>query len=95
VGPVNPLLFTLGYEQIPPHLRGRVIGALTAGAWAAIPAGILLGGVLVDAVGVAATFLGIGLCYLGVSVYGFFNPAFHEMDRRPDGAGEVESGAGR
>src|SRR5919106_760083 len=28
--------------------------------------------------------LGIGLCYLVVATYGFFNPAFREMDRRPD-----------
>ena len=76
VGPINPLLFTVGYEQIPPHMRGRVIGVLTAGAWAAIPAGILLGAILVDALGVAATLFAIGLCYLAVTTYGFFNPAF-------------------
>jgi MFS family permease len=81
VGPINPLLSTLGYEQIPSHMRGRVIGVLTAGAWAAIPAGILLGGVLVEAVGVAATLFAVGVCYLAVTVYGFFNPAFREMDR--------------
>jgi MFS family permease len=86
VGPINPLLFTVGYEQIPPHMRGRVIGVLTAGAWAAIPAGILLGAILVDALGVAATLFAIGLCYLAVTTYGFFNPAFREMDRRPDEA---------
>jgi MFS family permease len=88
-GPLNPLLYTLGYEHIPPHLRGRVLGAITAGAWAAIPAGVLLGGVVVEAVGVGATFLGIGVCYLAVSVFGFFNPAFREMDRRPGDAPET------
>jgi hypothetical protein len=46
------------------------------------PLGVLLGGVIVGAIGVAATFLGIGLCYLVVTVYGFFNPAFRAMDRR-------------
>jgi hypothetical protein len=46
---------------------------------------VLLGGVIVEAVGVAATFAGIGLCYLGVTSYGFFNPAFRELDHR--GAG--------
>jgi hypothetical protein len=34
---------------------------------------------------VAATFLGIGLCYLVVTCYGFFNPAFRVMDRRQTG----------
>jgi MFS family permease len=83
VGPLNPLLGTLSYEIVPAELRGRVIGALTSGAWAAIPAGILLGGILVDTVGVAATFAGIGVCYLAVTVFGFFNPAFRDMDRNP------------
>jgi MFS family permease len=87
VGPLNPLLGTLSYEIVPAQLRGRVLGAITSGAWAAIPAGILLGGILVDAVGVSATLLGIGICYVGVSVFGFFNPAFRDMDRRPDGGG--------
>jgi MFS family permease len=80
-GPINPLLATVQYELVPARLRGRVLGAVKAGAWASIPAGVLLGGVLVSAIGLAATFLGIGVCYLAVTVYGFFNPAFREMDR--------------
>jgi MFS family permease len=80
-GPINPLLVTVEYELVPTRLRGRVFGAVKAGAWASIPAGVLLGGVLVGAVGLAATFLGIGVCYLAVSLYGFFNPAFRELDR--------------
>jgi MFS family permease len=80
-GPINPLLLTVEYELVPTRLRGRVLGAIKAGAWASIPAGVLLGGVLVEAIGLAATFLGIGVCYLAVTVYGFFNPAFREMDR--------------
>jgi MFS family permease len=82
-GPINPLLATVQYELVPTRLRGRVLGAVKAGAWAAIPAGVLLGGVLVEAIGVAATFLGIGICYLAVTLYGLFNPAFREMDRHP------------
>ena len=36
---------------------------------------------------VAPTFLVIGLGYVGVSAFGFFNPAFHEMhDRSVDNA---------
>jgi predicted MFS family arabinose efflux permease len=80
-GPINPLLLTVEYELVPTRLRGRVLGAVKAGAWASIPAGVLLGGVLVEAIGLAATFLGIGVCYLAVTAYGFFNPAFREMDR--------------
>lgn len=82
-GPINPLLATIQFELVPTNLRGRVFGATRAGAWAAIPLGILLGAFVVDAVGVAPTFLAIGVCYLAVTGFGFFNPAFHEMDRRP------------
>ena len=66
-GPLNPLLLTVSTEVVPTRLRGRVFGATRAGAWAAIPLGILLGGVVVETMGVAATLLAIGLCYLVVT----------------------------
>lgn len=80
-GPINPLLYTVQAEIVPSRLRGRVFGAARAGAWAAIPLGVLLGGLLVGAIGVAATLLVIGVGYAAVVSYGFFNPAFREMDR--------------
>lgn len=79
-GPLNPLIFTVTAEIVPTQLRGRVFGAVRAGAWASIPLGILIGGVLVETVGVAETFLAIGICYSAVVGYGFFNRAFREMD---------------
>jgi MFS family permease len=92
-GPINPLLGTLQFQLVPAELRGRVFGAITAGAWAAIPAGVLLGGLVVDAIGVGPTFLVIGLCYALVVGYGFFNPAFREMDTvgRPPEAAQPSS----
>jgi len=86
-GPLNPLLFTVTAELVPANLRGRVFGAVRAGAWSAIPIGILLGGLLVETVGVAATFLGIGIAYAVLVAYGFFNPAFREMDRAAEEPG--------
>jgi len=83
-GPINPLLFTVSSEVVPTRLRGRVFGATRAGAWASIPLGILLGGVAVQTLGVVSTLFIIGICYLAVTSYGFFNPAFREMDRRPE-----------
>jgi predicted MFS family arabinose efflux permease len=80
-GPINPLLNTVEFEVVPPEMRGRVFGAAKASSWGAIPLGVLLGGAIVDAAGVSVTFLGIGLSYLAVTVYGFFNSAFREMDR--------------
>jgi MFS family permease len=87
-GPVNPLIFTIVAERVPVQLRGRVFGAVRAGAWASIPLGILAGGALVATIGVAATFLSIGVAYVALTLYGFFNPAFREMGRpyeSPDG----------
>ena len=80
-GPINPLIFTIVAEIVPLHLRGRVFGAVRAGAWASIPLGILVGGVLVSTIGVAATFLAIGISYTALVAYGFFNPTFRELDR--------------
>jgi MFS family permease len=83
-GPLNPLLLTVASEVVPVRLRGRVFGASRAGAWASIPLGILLGGVVVETIGVAAALLAIGLGYVAVTSYGFLNPAFRDLDRRPD-----------
>lgn len=79
-GPINPLLFTVQTEIVPSHLRGRVFGAVRAGAWAAIPLGILLGSAVVAVAGVAVTFLAMGVLLAAVVGYGYFNPAFREMD---------------
>jgi predicted MFS family arabinose efflux permease len=80
-GPLNPVLQTVAYERIPTELRGRVFGATTAGAYLAIPAGTLLGGLVIEAIDVGPTLLVIGVCYLLVTGFGLVNPAFREMDR--------------
>ena len=80
-GPLNPLLFTVTAEVVPTALRGRVFGAVRAGAWASIPLGVMVGGAVLGAMGLVATFLAIGVCYTCVVAFGFFNPAFRELDR--------------
>jgi MFS family permease len=89
-GPINPLLFTVMTEIVPTELRGRVFGAVRGGAWAAIPLGILLGGVAVAAIGAPATFLAMGLLLAAVVGYGFLNRTFRELDSR--GSAGSESG---
>jgi MFS family permease len=89
-GPLNPVILTVTSEVVPNRLRGRVFGAVRATAWAAIPLGVMLGGLLVEAAGLAATFFGIGVCYFAVTAYGFVNPAFREMDARPSAADAEE-----
>src|SRR5574338_532956 len=41
-GPINPIISTVIFERVPPAMRGRVLGPLTAGAWVAMPLGMLL-----------------------------------------------------
>jgi MFS family permease len=82
--PLNPILNTVGFERIPAVLRGRVLGTITAAAYSAIPLGILGGGLLIEVIGVGPTLLAIGVCYLAVTGYGFFNATFRAMDERPE-----------
>ncbi len=81
--PINPILNTVGYERIPAEARGRVLGTITAGAFSAIPLGMLVGGVVVETLGIGGTLLAIGVCYLAVTSYGLVNPAFRVMDAAP------------
>jgi MFS family permease len=83
-GPLNPLLATVAYERVPPHLRGRVLGTASAGSYLAIPAGAILGGLAVQHFGVSATLFGIGVAYLAVTSAGIFNRTFRQMDVRPE-----------
>ena len=82
-GPLNPVLQTVAYERVPHHMRGRVLGATIAGAYLAIPAGAVLGGIVVERFGVGATLFGIGVCYLAVTLTGVFNPTLRQMDPEP------------
>ena len=80
VAPVNPLLLTATYRRIPPELRARVLGALTAGVFAGIPLGGLLGGYLIAVIGLRPTLLLIGACYILTTLSLLVNPAIREMD---------------
>ena len=83
-GPLNPVIQTVAYERVPAHMRGRVFGATIAGAYLAIPAGAVLGGLVLDRFGVPATLFGIGVCYLAVTTAGVFNRTFRSMDPEPE-----------
>ncbi len=64
-------------------MRGRVFGTITAGAWIAMPFGMLLGGVLTEKLGVSTVLIGLG------SHLPFNNPQhdFHSSNAR-DGSEE-------
>ena len=56
-GPIAPLTNYAMQTRTPERLRGRVVGVVTSSEYAAGPAGFLLGGPLVDALGVRPAFL--------------------------------------
>jgi MFS family permease len=83
VGPLNPISTTVKYERIPVALRARVFGAITAGAYLAIPLGGMLGGYLLEWLDIRSTLLLLGTGYLATTLSLFFNPALRGMDREP------------
>jgi MFS family permease len=83
-GPLNPIIDALEYERIPPHMRGRVFGVITAGAWAAMPLGTLLGGVFTEQFGVQWMLILLGVTYLITTLSMAFIPAMRQMNRRAE-----------
>ena len=87
-GPVNPVFATVTQENTPPDLLGRVFGALTAIAQAAIPIGAVIAGVAVQQVGLIPTIVAMGVIYVVVTIGMFFNPALRGMDVRREPVAE-------
>jgi len=83
-GPLNPIIHTIAYERVPPEMRGRVLGTMTAGAYIAMPLGALVAGYLIEAVGMRVTLIAIASCYLLVTASLIVNPATRDMDRPPE-----------
>ncbi len=81
-GPLNPIIGAVELERIPAKMRGRAIGAIGAGAWLAMPLGMLLGGVLTERLGTLAMLIGLGIGYFVTTLSMAFIPAMKEMNRR-------------
>lgn len=81
-GPLNPIIGAVEYERVPKNMRGRVGGAVGAGAWSAIPLGMLIGGVLTEQLGVKPMLIGLGIVYFITTLSMAFIPAMKEMNRR-------------
>jgi hypothetical protein len=81
-GPLNPIIGAIEFERIPSHLRGRVFGAVTAGAWIAMPLGMLQGGVLTDKLGTFIMMIGLAITFLFTTLSMAFIPAMKEMNRK-------------
>jgi MFS family permease len=82
-GPLNPIIDTVSYERVPPHMRGRVFGVMMSATWTAMPLGVLVAGVIVERVGLTATLMGAGAAYVAATITIWFNRALRQMDVQP------------
>ncbi len=83
-GPLNPIIGAVEFERIPTNMRGRVFGAVTAGAWIAMPLGMLLGGVLTEQLGTFPMLIFLAVAFHITTLSMAFIPAMREMNRRPE-----------
>ncbi len=87
-GPVNPIVNVAMQERTPDALRGRVVGAIGAAAYAAGPIGYIVAGPLLEAVGVRTTLLILGGALMAVCVVGAALPVLRGLDDPPREGGE-------
>jgi len=90
-GPLNPIISTIAYERVPANMRGRVFGAITAGAMSVTPLGILLGGFALERFGMQWILIALGVAYLLTTSSLAFNPAMREMDQLPQSSDATTS----
>ncbi|HEY7907375.1 MAG TPA: MFS transporter [Thermomicrobiales bacterium] len=79
-GPLNPLLVTIRHERIPVAMRGRVFSTFSAIASGAQPLGLLVGGNLLERIGLGPTVFAITVGELVVGIGLLFVPALRELD---------------
>jgi MFS family permease len=83
-GPLNPIIDTVVFEQVPAAMRGRVLGAVHSAAWMSIPLGVMVAGFLAETIGLRATLISAGIAYLAITASIWLNPAMREMDPAPE-----------
>lgn len=80
-GPLNPIIMTVMQERVPAEMRGRVFGTMTAGAYLAVPLGMLLTGYMVEWTSVRTTLLIQACIYLVITLSLLINPALRRMNK--------------
>lgn len=80
-GPLNPIIMTVMQERVPAEMRGRVFGTMTAGAYLAVPLGMLLTGYMAEWKGVRTTLLIQASIYLVITLSLLINPALRQMNK--------------
>lgn len=87
-GPVNPVMAAVKYARVPEHLRGTVFGAFNTVTSAAMPLGLVVGGVLVDGVGLRPATLVLAACSLVVTSCPLVFRIWRQLDAGRDRARE-------
>ncbi|MQA99003.1 MAG: MFS transporter [Actinobacteria bacterium] len=93
-GPINPVIDTVMFERVPKRLRGRVLGAIGAFAWLAMPLGAVAGGWTISWVGLRLMLFGTGAIYLTSAIVLGRSRGIKQMDESvaatPAGASEAQ-----
>ena len=84
-GAINPIIGAAQFERVPASLRARVLGLVTAGAWAGMPLGGLLGGLGAEFLGVRTAFAVIAAIYIAVTLTPLLGGAWRLMERSNPG----------
>ncbi|WP_460772151.1 MFS transporter [Microbacterium sp. GXF7504] len=82
-GAINPIIGAVELERIPGPMRARVLGLITAGAWAGMPLGAALGGLAAEAWGLTTTFVVAAVIYLAATLTPLRGGPWRLMERRP------------
>jgi predicted MFS family arabinose efflux permease len=77
-GAINPVLGVMEFERIPVRLRARVLGTITAGAYAGMPFGGLLAGACTELSGLSVTLIVFAGVYVLASIPPFTGQAWRE-----------------
>ncbi len=86
-GSGRPLAATVRQERTPVEMRGRVFGAIMALSTGAMPAGVVLSSILLDAAGLRAVLVAYAVVSVSSLAVVLLHPAFRLLDAaRPAGA---------
>lgn len=80
-GALNPILGAVLLDRIPAALQARVLGLLSAGTWAGMPLGGLVGGLAGEALGLPLTFAILGVVYVAAASTPLFGGPWRRMER--------------
>ena len=81
IGFLNPIIGALMFERVPAEMLGRVRTLGGSLAWAGIPFGGLVAGLLVGTIGLSPAFLVLGVVHSVVVVVPAFRPEWTQMKR--------------